>query len=158
MIGPELATFLQSGISILFGTRDERLCTDCGRAMGARVEKGGAELTVFLPNATAGRSLANLRQHPQLAVCFCRVIDHHSIQLKGQAVAIRAATAKDRATIDRYRAALAESWAFIGVPAAFTRRMRHWPCHAVRMRVESIFIQTPGPGAGGPLGAPQRRG
>jgi hypothetical protein len=69
-------------------------------------------------------------------------------------VAIESATEEDRPHILRYRIALAESWGIIGVPPRITLRMNHWPCYAVRLRVTSIYDQTPGPGAGGALAAP----
>jgi hypothetical protein len=68
--------------------------------------------------------------------------------------AIRDAVEKDRELILRYRNALAESWGAIGIPPRITLRMAHWPCHAVTVRTESIFDQTPGPGAGGAFGSP----
>ena len=51
------------------------------------------------------------------------------------------------------RAALAQEYAFVGIPPSVTFRIAWWPCHAVRFRVEAVFQQTPGPGAGAPLGA-----
>jgi hypothetical protein len=47
-----------------------------------------------------------------------------------------------------------KSLAFIGMPPRLTLRQDSWPCHAVRLRIESVFLQTPGPGAGAPLAAP----
>lgn len=156
MVSAELAEFIQSGVSVLAGTRDARLMPDAMRGMGVRVEEGGAELTVFLPAATSARAIANLRANGCIAVCFSRPSDHRSIQLKGQAVAIREADASERAAVERYRGELAQALAFVGVPISTTLRMAHWPCHAIRMRIDAVYQQTPGPGAGAPLGAGER--
>ena len=59
----------------------------------------------------------------------------------------------DRAAIDRYRCELAQELARVGMPPRLTLRAAHWPCLAVRLSVEAIYVQTPGPGAGAPLGA-----
>jgi hypothetical protein len=147
----ELIDFVESGVSVLVGTRSDRLLPDCCRAVGARVDEGGKELTFFLPVATADSNLANLRDNGRAAVCFAR-IDHRTLQIKGPVISIQDADESDRRQVLRYRSLLAESWGVIGIPPRLTMRMAHWPCHAVRLRVESIFDATPGPGAGAPLG------
>ena len=156
MISRDLADFLESGISILIGTRDARLFPHCARGLGARVEKGGTELTVFLPDATCAPAVQNLRDNGRLAVCFSRPEDHRSIQVKGKVVELRAADDADRAVIDRYRRNLSECLGFVGVPKRTTFRISHWPAHAARVRIESVFLQTPGPGAGEPLALRKR--
>ncbi len=152
MIPAELVSFLESGLSMLVATRDARLSPDATRAVGARVEKGGAELTVFLPSATCAEALANLSDNGRIAVCFSRAADHRSVQVKGHALEVREAAAHERGRVEGYLGALAEAWGFVGLPASATLRLAHWPCHAVRFRVESLFVQTPGPDAGAPLG------
>lgn len=43
---------------------------------------------------------------------------------------------------------LAHDWAFVGVPRKATLAMNSWPAFTVRLRAETLFEQTPGPGAG----------
>ena len=148
MIDPELAAFLQSGLSMVIGTRDADLVPEVARAVGARVEAGGAELTVFVPIATGARTLANLETTGRVSVTFSRPADHRSLQVKGGVAGIRPADDGDRAAIERYRIELIAALGYFGVPPALTARLNHWPSHAVRFRVEAIFQQTPGPGAG----------
>jgi hypothetical protein len=144
--------FFESGISVLVGTRDARLVPDAVRAVGARVEAGGEELTVFLPAATAAVALANVRDNGRIAVTFARPSDHRSFQLKGRVLRVAEATGADRDVVDLYRCGLAKEMAVIGLPPRLTLRLAHWPAHAVRLRVEGVFAQTPGPGAGAELG------
>ena len=151
MIAPELATFLESGVSVLVGTRDARLVSECQRALGMSVDPDRRHLTVFVPCAVGERIVADARANGRIAVCCARVADHQSIQLKGEAVEIREATEAERAGIDRYREAFADVLAEIGMPRALTLRMAHKPCWAIRVRVDTSFVQTPGPGAGRPL-------
>lgn len=155
MISPDLAAFLESGVSVLVGTRDARLVSECQRALGAQVGPDAEHLTVFVPCAVGERIVADARQNGRIAVCFARVEDHQSIQLKGRAVEIRHATEAERARIDRYRNDFAAVLAAIGMPRALTLRMAHWPCWAIRVRVDASFVQTPGPGAGRPLAGAQ---
>lgn len=150
---PELARFFASGVSIQVGTRDASLCPEDIRGMGCRVE-GEAELTVFLPDAVAEQTLANLRDNGRIAVCFTRPADHRTIQVKGRALAVVPAAPGDRADIDRYRGGLVQELGAVGIPSRLILRLSHWPCHAVRMRVEQVFVQTPGPGAGEALPRP----
>jgi hypothetical protein len=160
VISEELAEFIQSGVSIQVGTRDACLVPDCVRLVGARVEAGRTEVTVFVPRATGAASIANLRDNGRIAVCFSRPADHRTIQLKGRIAALDDARAADRAVIDRYRSALAGVLAELGLPPRTILRMSHWPCAAARFRVETVFVQTPGPGAGdrlGPQAAPRER-
>lgn len=148
MISAELADYLRSGISILVATRDAALVPSCARGVGVRVEPGGAELTLFLPVATAVATLANLADNGRLAVTFSRPVDHRSIQLKGSAVEVRAAGEEERREVEAYRLAYGAALGHIGLPPRLGARVRNWPCHAVRLRVEALYQQTPGPGAG----------
>jgi hypothetical protein len=152
-ITADITDFVESGVSILVGTRSDRLSPDCCRAVGARVDRKTSDLIVFLPAATSARNLADLEHSGRIAVCFARAMDHRSLQLKGSVRSIEPADEGDRATILRYRGALAEAWGTIGIPPRLTLRVAHWPSHRIRIRVDSIFNQTPGPGAGATLGA-----
>jgi hypothetical protein len=151
VLNKELTEFFQSGVSVLIGTRDARLLPDHARALGLRVEPGGAELTVFLPCVTAQRTLENLADNARIAVCVSRAEDHRSIQVKGKLLELRAALDTERGIVERYRGLVAASWGFVGMSPSLTFRLNHWPCHALRMSIEAIFQQTPGPEAGAPL-------
>jgi hypothetical protein len=121
------------------------------RAVGARVDAKGTELTVFLPDTANAQTLANLRANGRIAVTFSRASDHRSLQVKGSVVSAAPSTAADRDAIDLYRLSYAREVAAIGLPPRLTLRVAHWPAHSVRLRVEAVFAQTPGPGAGAAL-------
>jgi hypothetical protein len=155
-ISAELASFLESGVSVLVGTRDARLVPESTRGVGARVEADGTELSVLLPRATAARAIANLRDNGRIAICFSRAIDHRSIQVKGRVASISDGDAAVRAAVELYVDALAVAWQPIGIPPSSARRLARWPAHAVRLRIEEVYVQTPGPGAGAPLAGWER--
>jgi hypothetical protein len=151
MIGGELQAFLESGVSVLVGTRDRFLVPEAMRGFGLRVEAGGGELAVFLPRAWSARTLANLADNGRIAVAAARPEDHRSVQVKGAVLEIREGGAADRAAIDRYRELLVAEFGPIGYPPRVVYRLNAWPCDVARLAVETLFEQTPGPRAGAPL-------
>jgi hypothetical protein len=152
-VSAELAEFVQSGVSVLIASRDPRLMPSCCRAMGARVERGRRSITVFVPVATGAEVMASIAASKRAALCFTRIEDHRSIQVKGDVLSVEPAAEEERCLVERYRGEWSRNLAVIGMPLRLTLRQNAWPCHAVRVRVESLFVQTPGPGAGAPLPA-----
>jgi len=147
LISAELSAFIEKGVSILVGSRDAGLAPECLRAIGVQVESS-SELTVFLPASTAQATVANLLDNGRIAVCFSCIADHHTSQLKGRVLSIEIAGEESRPIVDRYRRAIAQELASVGLPQHITFRINHWPCWAVRLRVDDHYDQTPGPDAG----------
>jgi hypothetical protein len=151
MVPADLVDFLQSGISILVGTRDAVLQPATLRAMGASVGRSRSALTVYVPEATGAQTIANLRDNGRIAVAFSRSIDHRSIQVKGRCTTIRQSGEDDRGVQARYLALLAESLSLIGFQRSHIERASYWPSFAVEVEVTELYEQTPGPLAGTPL-------
>jgi hypothetical protein len=55
MIGPELAAFLEQGVGIHIGTRDDQLHPNGARAVAAKVDSGGSHLVVYVAEIAAAR-------------------------------------------------------------------------------------------------------
>ena len=155
-IDPALVEFLNSGVVLGCASRDARLVPRSVWPVGIRVEPGGEEVTIYLPVTTAGEVVANLRDNRRIAVVATGPADHRAVQLKGPVLEIRPAADDERSHTDHYRAALARTLEPLGVPRTIILRIQHWPAHAVRFRVEHLFVQTPGPAAGQPFQAPFR--
>jgi len=155
-LDPALVEFLSSGVVLGCASRDARLVPRSVWPVGLRVEPGGEEITVFLPVATAAEVVANLRDNRRIALVATAPVDHRAVQVKGQVLEIRPASDEERTETDRYRACLARTLDPLGVPRAVLLRVLHWPAHAVRFRVEQLFVQTPGPSAGQPFQGPFR--
>jgi hypothetical protein len=147
----DLLDLLQSGLDIIVATRDAALAPECTTAMGVRAHRDRRTLTVYLPKEGAEPTLKNLADNGEIAVTFCRPSDHKTVQLKGRATSVTDSRPEDRELQERYRAALAEQFAIVGVPRAITRRMCWWPSVAIDVEVREAFTQTPGPRAGAPL-------
>jgi len=148
MVSEEHVTFIESGVSVLVGSRDAKMSPTGMRGIGVKVHADRKVLTVFLPNATGERTLANLRANGRIALTFTRPIDHRSMQLKGKAHAFRAATEDERPLLESAVEAWARYLEVVGLPRALGSRLTYWPSTAVDVVVESIFHQTPGPSAG----------
>ena len=151
-----LTEFLTSGLILGAASRDDRLVPDVVRPGGVRVEEGGGEVTVFVPTASTGTMLQNLQSSRRLALVATNPQDNRSVQLKGAVQEVRPAREDERALVDQYRARLARMLEPLGVPRLHVLRMQVWPAMAVRFRLETIFLQTPGPAAGEPFRAPLR--
>ena len=161
-LDPALVEFLSSGVVLGCASRDARLVPRSTWAVGVRVESGGEEVTAFLPVATAGEVVTNLQDTRRIALVATSPGDHRAIQLKGRVSDVRPALDEERSLTDRYRASLGRALEPLGVPRFFVLRIQHWPAHAVRFRVEDLFVQTPGPSAGqafqGPFRPPEPAG
>lgn len=149
----ELVDFVESGVSVLVGTRDGALEPETQRAVGAAVSRDRTTIQILLPELTGRRTLANLAAGSPMAVTFSRIVDHRTVQVKGACAGVRAATAQEVEAAQRYVAAFTEALYFIGMSRATARRLRIEPLWVVEVMVGELFEQTPGPSAGEKLGA-----
>ncbi len=151
MLNPALAAFLQEGLGIHVGTRNDRLEPNGARGIAATVDDDGAHLVVYVAEVAAGRLLPDLAANGQAAVSFGRPVDDRACQVKGELVSVRAAAADERemirAQFDGYLASLE----VIGIPRASAANWPTWPAVAIRLRATAVFEQTPGPAAGTPM-------
>jgi Pyridoxamine 5'-phosphate oxidase len=146
-----IAQFVESGVSSFVATTDNHSRPDVMRALGSRVGAGLDTVCVFLPEALAARTLSNLQVNPRIALTTARVLDHKTLQLKGELCGVRAANADDRAHMQAYLTGFAEQLYVVGLPKSLFERIRWWPAVAVEFVVSDIFEQTPGPGTGARL-------
>jgi hypothetical protein len=149
----DVIDLIESGVSILVGTRDETLHPASVRGVGARVSSDRRSVTVYLPEVTSRKAVENLRENREIAVAFSRPIDNIAIQLKGRCSRIGPAGEDERAFSERYAVAFVEMTYAVGMPRSLMKRMTIWPAWAATFEVRELFSQTPGPGAGKPWGA-----
>jgi hypothetical protein len=145
---PEVVDLVESGVSILVGTRDASLRPSTVRGVGARVDGSRRALTVYLPTRTADRAVANLRDNGEIAVVFSRPFDNLSVQLKGRCQDVHRAGDDDRPVPERYAVAFMETTYTVGMPRSLMKRLCVWPAWAATFDVRDLYSQTPGPGAG----------
>ncbi len=148
MLTTELVEFLESGVSLLCGSRDANLRPECCRAVGATVARERTSLTLLLNAMTARRTIANLEHGGPIAMTASRISDYRTIQIKGMAKPARAATDAEHEIANRYLLAFTESLYQVGLQRAIVRRVRVTPTVAVELSIDQVFQQTPGLHAG----------
>lgn len=147
MIGSELAAFLESPCSLIVGTVDGDGLPDASRAWGIEV-LDDRHLRVLL-SMQAPVTQRNVEQGGAIALTATHFLTFESVQVKGRATAVEAATATDRIRFERYCAgatrAIAES---DGTPEELVARFITADVYACHMTVDSVYDQTPGRSAG----------
>lgn len=151
MIDAELASFLQEGIAIQLGTRNARLEPEGVRVIAMQVEGDGTHVVVYVADVSAPRVLPDLESNGQAALVCSRPPDERACQVKGTFAGARPATADERALVQAQWDRWLDRLATIGFVRTAFEHWPTWPCVAIRIRVNAIFNQTPGPGAGAPL-------
>ena len=148
MIPPAMVDLLQTGVSVVVGTRDADLMPECTRAWGIHIEKDRRTVTIFLTEAISRQTLRNLRENGQIAISCTRPTDHVACQLKGRLRAIRPADQRDRERSRHWHREFVEEIVAIGVQAEVGEAWITEPTLAVEIDVTDVFQQTPGPGTG----------
>jgi hypothetical protein len=151
MIDQQLAAFLQEGVGIHVGTRNAALQPNGTRALAVTVEGDGVHAVVYVAAVAAARILPDLESNGQIAVGFGRPIDDRACQVKGVFLDAHQAADDERAVVRAQWDGFLASLEKIGIPRAATRTWVTWPAVAIRFRVNALFDQTPGPGAGAPI-------
>lgn len=151
MIPDRVLEVLHGPAFMQLGTRDARLRPAHTMAVGARVDPDRTTVTVFVPEGRSERLLSHLRDNGRVALGLS-LASHEAYQLKGTFVASRPTGDEDVAHQEAYRAKLHASARDAGYPDQIARPLTlgfaYRPGVAVTFRVEEVFLQTPGPGAG----------
>src|SRR5690349_19558841 len=100
MIDLELAAFLQEGIAIQLGTRNDRLEPNGVRVVAVAVEADGRHLVAYVPAEAAPQVLPDLESNGQAAVVFARPPDERACQVKGTFTGSRRASDAERASVE----------------------------------------------------------
>lgn len=151
MIDSTLAGFLEEGLGIHVGTRNERLEPNGARAVAVKVDPDGAHLSVYLAEVAAARVLPDLQSNGQAAITFGRPVDDRACQVKGLFVSARAATDDERPFMLAQRNGYLANLELIGVARAGSAGWITWPAVVVRIKATHVFDSTPGAAAGAPI-------
>ena len=151
MIDAELKAFLEGAVGIHLGTRSDGNEPNGVRAVAAAVEDGGERLVVYLANVAAERVLPDLEANGQAAVSFGRPVDERACQVKGVFEQARGAREDERARVAAQWESFLDNLEQIGIGRLAYGAWVTWPCVAIRLKVNALFNQTPGPGTGAPL-------
>ncbi|MGD1095957.1 MAG: pyridoxamine 5'-phosphate oxidase family protein [Bryobacteraceae bacterium] len=155
-IDDELKAFLESGPSVIVGTRDVGLAPEITRAWGPRISEDRRSVSVCVPLATSAKTLDNLADNGRIALACALPTTVKSVQLKGTCIEISEPDAADLAAVEEHREVFAARNERIGVPChmvetLWRRELETSPVLVkIRFVPEQAFDQTPGPDAGSP--------
>ncbi|MGH9681231.1 MAG: hypothetical protein ACRD4Y_14895 [Candidatus Acidiferrales bacterium] len=156
-IGAELKAFLESGVSVVVGTRDAGLIPEVTRAWGLLVSKDRKSVSLCAPLATSAKTLNNLAANGQMTICCSLPTSYKTVQLKGQWIERADPSRADLAAVKRHREAFGRLNESIGISRqrteTFWRRELETSSALVKLcfAPDQIFDQTPGPDAGSRL-------
>ena len=136
--------YVEAAASILVGTCSAQLVPEGVRAVGIRVHPGGKRVTVLVPTAIAARTLDNLTAAPRIAVTTGTLPTYSTIQLKGLARNIRDAEPADRAVAEAFQSRFDAEFAWADAFAR-QRRVTTWPCKAIDVDIETLYLEAPAP-------------
>lgn len=151
VIPPAIGAFLDAGPIMHVASRDAELVPESMHAAGARIDPEANLLDIYVAEALAGSTLANLRANGEAALTATRVTDNRSVQLKGVLVSERPGDDRDRAILSAMQERGNHELALVGMPRSVSARIVDWPCVVLSVRVREVYEQTPGPRAGQPL-------
>ena len=147
MIDDEWASLLESPCSLIVGTVDADGLPDACRGWGAEVL--GPDRVRVLISTAASIARRNLEAGGAIALTATHFSLFDSVQVKGHAEVVEAATALDQIRFDRYRAGAARAIAESdGTPEELIRRFMPDAVFVCVLTVEAVFDQTPGRSAG----------
>jgi hypothetical protein len=151
MISTRVHRCLEPGMSIVVSAVDAHGAPSCCRATALSSTDDLRTVTVYLPVATSHDTIENLALTRRLAIAAMFPLDHFATQIKGVLEETRLAGEEEAPFIRDRLEAFATVLDAAGIPKRLTRSLGHWPAFAVRIRVEQVFDQTPGPKAGARL-------
>ncbi len=149
MLTQRLVDFIHGPRGMYVGTRDEELRPAVVLVFGAVADTTEGTIRFFLPEVEGGPTLRNLRGNGMVAMTVLDV-RNEAYQFKGLFVDARPADANDRAVQNIYRSKMLSHLAEVGLPNsdALVDGYVLEPSTTVTFKVEEVFVQTPGPGAG----------
>ena len=150
MIPDRVAEVLHGPAFMQVGTRDADLRPAHTFAVGAVMHDDRRTVTFFVPESRAARLLSHLQDNGRVAFAFAWAT-HEAYQFKGTYVSSRPTTDEDLARQEAYRAKVVTALRQVypeEIARSFALGFAYHPAVAVTFRVEQVFLQTPGPGAG----------
>ncbi|HEY0706156.1 MAG TPA: hypothetical protein VGG33_05130 [Polyangia bacterium] len=156
LITPDIAQFLQGPNSIMVASHDESLVPEIARAVRVTCLPGD-QVVVDLLTAPAQVVLTQLARDGRIAIVCELSLTHKTLQIKGRALNIAPTPDEQRPAVEAAAEAFFAVCEQLGLPRRLTDRALRWPTTSVRVQVEHVFEQSPGPGAGEPWRAPSAR-
>lgn len=153
MIDDALRSFMHGQVTQTAAAVDAGHRAAVARCAGVLVAPAGDRMQVMLSEWQWPQLVANLRLNGRMALTFMSPVSYVSYQVKGRAT-VEAPGPEERAASERYLAGMAALLPQLRLPSGGIRLVSSRELVVAALRVEEIYVQTPGPGAGRPLGMP----
>lgn len=150
MFTPEIIEFFNNrGFPATMGTTDNNLEPAIARPFGVRVA-GEDSLSVIIPEAFTTNTLKNIQQNGRIALTQVSPVDHKTFQFKGKYIEHHASTEEEMGFVgENFMAFIEIIQKFYGEQLAEKIKEKQITSFLTfTFKVEQIFNQTPGPGAG----------
>jgi hypothetical protein len=150
MIPERVVELLRGPAFLHVGTRDAELRPAHAYPLGVVVGDDRETVTFFVNEWRAKRILSDLDNNGRVAFA-AGVLSHEAYQLKGVYLSSRPANDEEIAFQEAHRARLCaelSNWLPKEVAEGLFFGLSCRPSVAITFRVEEVFLQTPGPGAG----------
>jgi predicted pyridoxine 5'-phosphate oxidase superfamily flavin-nucleotide-binding protein len=157
LLPDDLVRMADTGVIVIVGTRDADGVPEVSRGWGVRVLSDCDALEICVSSRVCGRTLDNLADNQQIAVTITSPSNYRSFQVKGRAIETRSITPSDLERITRHQRAFTDEVVAVGMPQQSAVRLSSIEMEdapeitSIRVLVEAVFTQTPGPGAGSRL-------
>jgi hypothetical protein len=156
-LSPELQAFAATGVVVVVGTRSADGAPAISRGWGVRVVPGGQALEVCVFAATNRPTLENVTDNRQIAVTLTSPSTYRAVQVKGRAVDVSDGSRADADRVDLHLDLFLRELATVGLSIPQMRRVLEDERDVspelvkIRLEIDEIFDQTPGPSAGARL-------
>ena len=148
IISSKLVDFVHGPVVMFLGTRSAELRPAFSWVFGAVAKGEEGTITILVPDVEGEQSFRNLEDNGRVALTVAEGISHESYQFKGRSIEMWPSTPEERAIQDIHKQKLVTHYAQIGGPPELFGDFDTAPSTAVSFKVEEVFVQTPGPGAG----------
>ena len=156
LVDAELAAFLQAGQSLHVASRGDSLEPSLDRALACRVSADRRRVTVLILASHGARMIADFGSNGAVAFVASQPSTHRTVQLKGVDATVGPAESGDAALLASQADGFARDLVSLGYAESLPRVLVEGDLGdvvAVSFTPVEAFVQTPGPGAGAPLGA-----
>ncbi|MSO69339.1 MAG: pyridoxamine 5'-phosphate oxidase family protein [Alphaproteobacteria bacterium] len=154
MIPADIVEFVHGPQIALIGTRGASLRPTSARTVGLIAGPASDTISIVVPEATGARTFENLTNNGRIALIVSEFPSHRTYQFKGTCLDIGPCSADQNAVRNLYLEKLdarMREYLWVKPPAGYIERLLVDPSRVIRLRIETIFDQTPGPNAGQPL-------
>ena len=148
MIPQEVIDVTQGSYIAYLGSRDDNFTPAVRVAWGIGFKPAEDMVTGFVVDANYDQMLKNFRQNGRIALTYSDNFTHVAYQLKGQFLQARPLTEAEAIRQQQYVRTLIDVLLQMGFPEERVNAVVCLADLAIDIRVEKIFNQTPGPGAG----------